>query len=905
MKRMLFLHLLAVLLLPGLLVADTVTIRAQGLPSPGAMDINAQVGRNILRQFLESHPDVQVNPFVMPQVGGAAAMDSGPLMAIAAGLPPHVIYVNFRMSSTYLDQGFLAPLEVLLARLQSDNPDVRATDPHGNWLADPTPEEIEAALTAIRERIPDRVWPVVFRPPFHGDTETPHVWSLPTSTLVAALFYRRDLFMEAGLDPDRPPRDWDELLEFARRLRVPERQQYGMYFGLGNLISYSMYNLFVANGAVAVDLNEEGEWVATYDSREAAEAIHFFWRLTREPFERDGVMIDAAAGLDPSGGSLEWQRGQVGMRFGYLDADFMAQVNPQLVGIAPPPASPRGTRGSELNAAMLGVFAGGTPQQQLAAMQFIWFRTSPEARGIFVRTMVENGYGRFVNPDLLREFGYDRLLAQVPQEWVEAFELAMEHGVPEPFGRNTQNVYRWLSDPINRAIHTDLSRMPKEEALEQIQAWSRASVDEFNIKVLGRVPPDEMRQRRVAGSIILLLIVLGFSWAMRHVWRHFSDAATGSVGGGVHTRNWGYVLIFPALLLVIGWMYFPLLVGGISMAFMDYRIILDSAFVGVDNFANALFNERFWSGLFRTFYFVIATIGLGFWPPILLAILLQEIPTNTAKYVYRTIYYLPAVLSGLVVMFLWRQLYNPSASGVLNQLLLSLNHLGPVAATALKLTLLAFWLSFIGVLVYLPIRVDEMSRVFKGILWGSALGAIWLLIRPVFGDAGVGAIGALVGPFEIEPLGWLTDPALAMICIVVPHVWASAGPGCILYLAALKSIPEDLYEAADIDGASMWHKVCYIVLPRLKYLIVIQFIAAVIGAFKGGAEMILVMTGGGPLGATTILSLEIFFTTFMDLNYGLGTAMAWLLGALLIGFTAYQMKLLSKAEFRTADTAKQ
>lgn len=341
------------------------------------------------------------------------------------------------------------------------------------------------------------------------------------------------------------------------------------------------------------------------------------------------------------------------------------------------------------------------------------------------------------------------------------------------------------------------------------------------------------------------------------------------------------------------------------MAFMDYRIILDSAFVGVDNFANALFNERFWSGLFRTFYFVIATIGLGFWPPILLAILLQEIPTNTAKYVYRTIYYLPAVLSGLVVMFLWRQLYNPSASGVLNQLLLSLNHLGPVAATALKLTLLAFWLSFIGVLVYLPIRVDEMSRVFKGILWGSALGAIWLLIRPVFGDAGVGAIGALVGPFEIEPLGWLTDPALAMICIVVPHVWASAGPGCILYLAALKSIPEDLYEAADIDGASMWHKVCYIVLPRLKYLIVIQFIAAVIGAFKGGAEMILVMTGGGPLGATTILSLEIFFTTFMDLNYGLGTAMAWLLGALLIGFTAYQMKLLSKAEFRTADTAKQ
>jgi ABC-type sugar transport system permease subunit len=141
---------------------------------------------------------------------------------------------------------------------------------------------------------------------------------------------------------------------------------------------------------------------------------------------------------------------------------------------------------------------------------------------------------------------------------------------------------------------------------------------------------------------------------------------------------------------------------------------------------------------------------------------------------------------------------------------------------------------------------------------------------------------------------------MAMVCVVIPTVWAGAGSGCLLYLAALKTVPDELYEAADIDGATNWHKVFYITLPRLKYLIVIQFIAAVIGAFRGGTDFILALTGGGPANSTTILGLEIFIRTFMELEFGLGTAMAWLLGALLIGFTAYQLKMLSQAEFKTA-----
>lgn len=896
--------LLAVLGMPGWAGEGPVTIRAQGVPSAAETGINARIGRLVLKSFLEQHPDIEIEPFLMPEIGGVAAMDSGPLMAIAAGIPPHVIYVNFRMSSTFLNQGFLAPMEVLLARINSANPLTREVDSAGRWRADPSEAEVASALAQIRERIPDRVWPVIYREDFHHPGRK-HVWSLPTSVLVKALFYRKDLFIEAGLDPERPPQTWDELLEYARALRVPEKSQYGMYFSMGSGISYRIYSLLVTNGARAVEQDEDGVWRAVFDSREAAEAILFFWRLVREPFERDGRVIDQACAFDAGQAWLAWQRGQVGMQFSYLDDKFMAQVNPQMVGIAPVPASPRGSGASDLNAAMLGVFSGSSPQQQLAAMRYIWFRTGVEGRKIFTRTMVENGYGRFVNPDLLEEFGYTRLLEQIPEGWYDAFRNALANGVPEPYGRNTQAIYRWMSEPINRAVYAPLGAMEEEEALAQVMAWSSETVEEFNRKVLGHLPPAEMRQRRMVGSAIMLLVAFAFATSMWRVWRHFSlvaDAGGAGGGSGQHTRRWGYALLIPAMALVVGWMYLPLFVGGITMAFMDYRLILDSSFVGVDNFANALFDERFWTALGRTFYFVLLTIGLGFWPPILLAILLQEIPTNTAKYVYRTIFYLPAILSGLVVMFLWKQFYEPGSEGVLNQLIMSVNGLGPVPATLLKWALLAFWVAFLGTLVYLPIRVNEMSKLFKGLIWVVAAGGIWITLKPLWSAPGLSALQGLVGSFEVAPMGWLTDPATAMLCIVIPHVWAASGPGCILYLAALKSIPEELYEAAEIDGASTWHKVCYIVLPRLKYLIIIQFIWAVIGAFKGGAEMILVMTAGGPLDATTILSLEIFFTTFMDLNYGLGTAMAWMLGALLIGFTAYQMKMLSQAEFRTADT---
>ncbi len=880
---------------------ETIRFRAQGVPNPSSTAVASVAQRAVLQAFFERYPNIEIERFTMPAAQGSTGMDSGPLMAIAAGIPPHAIYVNFRKSSTYIEQGFLEPLEILLARMRSPDERTRQTDDKGQWLADPTAAEIDEAIALIRQRTPRQAWEVVYREDESDQRSGKHVWAIPTSTLIMALIYRKDLFYEAGLNPDQAPADWDQMLDMARRLTVPERQQYGLMISGGQTLSWGVYSLLVSNAARAVKRGEDGLWSAAYDSRGAAEAVEYFWRLAQQPFERDGRVIPGAVKIGANELSLMWKRGQVAMRFGYLNEELLADLNPQLVGIAPVPLSPGGIRGSELNCQMLGVFSDASPQQQLAVMRYIWFVTSEEAQRIRTQVYVENGFGQFVSPDLLEKFGYDRLLRRVPKGWKQAFDAALADGVPEPYGRNTQHIYRYMSEPIQEALELDLADTPRDDAIDQIHALLKDSVEQANIKLLGIIPPDQMRWRRIVAGVVVTGIIVVFLWGGVKLWRYFTHAAPVSTEGAARRGRWAaWALLLPALALTLGWLYVPL-TGGLMLAFTDYRLVIESSFVGLDNFAEVLYDPDFWMGLGRTIYFVTLTIALGFWPPILLAILLDEVPTSFLKYVFRTLFYLPAIISGVIIMFLWKQLYDPGEYGVLNQLILSINRLNPVIATILKWVAAGLWLSLIGLLIWLPIKMQEMSGVIKAAVWLVAATFIgvtgWLLFTGTVG------VSNAVGGFNLTPLRWISSPEMAMFCVVLPTVWAGAGPGCLLYLAALKTVPADLYEAADIDGAGVWHKVCYITLPRLKFLIGIQFIAAVVGAFKGGTDYILALTGGGPNDATMILALEIFIRTFMDLRFGIGTAMAWLLGVLLVGFTAYQLKMLTRAEFSAGGAA--
>jgi multiple sugar transport system permease protein len=157
----------------------------------------------------------------------------------------------------------------------------------------------------------------------------------------------------------------------------------------------------------------------------------------------------------------------------------------------------------------------------------------------------------------------------------------------------------------------------------------------------------------------------------------------------------------------------------------------------------------------------------------------------------------------------------------------------------------------------------------------------------------------MLGSIGADPREWLGDPNLAMLCVIVPAIWAGAGPGSLIYQAALKSVPESQYEAADIDGAGILRKTWNVTLPTIKPLIIINFVGAFIGAFHA-MQNIFVMTGGGPARATYTLGMEIFFNAYLFLNFGYATAVAWILGSLLIGFTMYQLRILKDIQFTAA-----
>jgi multiple sugar transport system permease protein len=133
-------------------------------------------------------------------------------------------------------------------------------------------------------------------------------------------------------------------------------------------------------------------------------------------------------------------------------------------------------------------------------------------------------------------------------------------------------------------------------------------------------------------------------------------------------------------------------------------------------------------------------------------------------------------------------------------------------------------------------------------------------------------------------------------------IWAGMGPGCLIYLAALKGIPDDYYEAADIDGASFIDKVLFVVFPTLKALIIINFVGVFIQSWYGATGNILAMTGGAA--DTEVVGLHIWYKAFTFLKFGPATAAAWMLGFMLIGFTVHQLRILSRVEFKAAGMMK-
>ena len=160
-----------------------------------------------------------------------------------------------------------------------------------------------------------------------------------------------------------------------------------------------------------------------------------------------------------------------------------------------------------------------------------------------------------------------------------------------------------------------------------------------------------------------------------------------------------------------------------------------------------------------------------------------------------------------------------------------------------------------------------------------------------------GLLNYALAHIGIHPIDWLGDPHWALPAIILFAVWKNFGYNMVIFLAALQSIPADLYEAARLDGASLWQEFRRVTLPMLRPTLLLVSILTVAGYFQLFAEPY-VMTQGGPLQSTVSVLYFMYEEGFKWWNLGSASAVAFLLFLMILAVTALQLRLARDAEAR-------
>ena len=276
-----------------------------------------------------------------------------------------------------------------------------------------------------------------------------------------------------------------------------------------------------------------------------------------------------------------------------------------------------------------------------------------------------------------------------------------------------------------------------------------------------------------------------------------------------------------------GWLFIsPWLIGFLCLtggpllfslyaSFTNYNMTSRMDFIGLSNYIRMFTKDPvFWKSLGNTLYYVALAVPSSCICAIFLATLLNQKVKGTP--LFRMLFYLPTVLSGVAVYQLWMQLLAPQ-SGLINSVL------------------------------------------------------------------------RLVG---IEGPSWLSDPAWTKPSLVMMRVWA-LGTSMLLYLSSMNSVSKDLYEAADIDGASFLQKFRKITLPQISPIIFFDIITNMTGAFQVFQEALVMSKNGkgDPAGSLLFYNLHIYQEAFTHYDMGYASAMAWFL--LLIDMTKTVINLVA------------
>lgn len=182
---------------------------------------------------------------------------------------------------------------------------------------------------------------------------------------------------------------------------------------------------------------------------------------------------------------------------------------------------------------------------------------------------------------------------------------------------------------------------------------------------------------------------------------------------------------------------------------------------------------------------------------------------------------------------------------------------------------------YLRMTVYLPVMLPPIVTM---LLWR------W------FYDPGPGLFNKALDLVRLPPQQWLESGHLAMLSLVLVSTWANMGTTTLVYLAALGSVPGELYEAAELDGASIRRRLWHVTLPHMRFILMITLLLQVLGTMQVFIEPF-VLTGGGPDDATVTVLLLLYRYAFVYNDFGLASALSTLLFVVLGLFSAVYLRL--------------
>ncbi|MBB3165019.1 sugar ABC transporter permease [Rhizobium laguerreae] len=174
-----------------------------------------------------------------------------------------------------------------------------------------------------------------------------------------------------------------------------------------------------------------------------------------------------------------------------------------------------------------------------------------------------------------------------------------------------------------------------------------------------------------------------------------------------------------------------------------------------------------------------------------------------------------------------------------------------------------------------------ISFVIVALMWKSIL------------DPYTGMLNAVLASLGLPMQNWLSTPSTALPTIIAVTVWKDIGYAMLIYIAAIQSIPKDLYEAADVDGASARQKFFRITVPLLTPTTLFLAVISMIAHLQDLSAPYL-LTGGGPAEATRLYALHVYETAFVELNIGYASALSFLMLIVILIVTALQFRFLNR-----------